>query len=250
VLAIKSAGDEFRVPLLWNHDSWSPAIGVARCFREGTEWLMEPIFDEVCDTSKMVAAKVKAGTLNQCSIRFIPADSEPVPNAEGGYDFPLVETLEVSIVNIGGNQEAVRLRSAEPVAEDEEAKYRAAGLAFRAKVEGALDELRADVVKLHKLLPVEEEEPALDEEPTETEDEEPAPKEEEEREAPEDKEPATEKTEPPPGEEETADELPDEEAKALRVRLTKRFGFTSAQLKSFSGSELRKYAALLPPVAK
>ncbi|MFP2961834.1 primosomal replication protein N, partial [Myxococcus sp. 1LA] len=111
VLAIKADGEEFRVPLLWNHDDWNPAIGVARCYREGDQWLMTPIFDGACETSRMVGAKVKAGTLNQCSIRLVPVQ-EPVPNAEGGYDFPMVTVPEVSIVNIAANEEAVRLRSA------------------------------------------------------------------------------------------------------------------------------------------
>lgn len=184
VLAIKAMGEEFRVPLLWNHDSWSPAIGFARCFREAGEWVMEPTFDGACDTSKMVAAKVKAGTLDQCSIRFVPCETEPVPNKDGGYDFPLVEVLEVSIVNIAGNQDAVRLRSAEAVDEDEEKKYRAAGLAFRSKVEGDLAELKAEVKKLHKLLP-DEEENDLEEEEQELSEGEP---EEEERESPEEEE--------------------------------------------------------------
>ncbi|NOJ83447.1 HK97 family phage prohead protease [Myxococcus xanthus] len=179
VLAIKAKGEEFRVPLLWNHDSWSPAIGFARCFREAGEWVMGPVFDEACDTSKMVAAKVKAGTLDQCSIRFVPCETEPVPNKDGGYDFPLVEVLEVSIVNIAGNQDAVRLRSAEAVDEDEEKQYRTAGLAFRAKVEGALEELRAEVKKLHKLLPDEEEESLEEEEQEQPEEEREAPEEEE-----------------------------------------------------------------------
>ncbi|QQR46529.1 HK97 family phage prohead protease [Myxococcus xanthus] len=113
VLAVKSDGTEFRATLLWNHNDWSPAIGFARCYQEGGEWLMNPVFDRVCETSKEVAAKVEAGTLNQCSIRFRPIQ-EPVPNADGGHDYPLVEVLEVSIVNIGANQDAVRLRSAKP----------------------------------------------------------------------------------------------------------------------------------------
>ncbi|WP_426747253.1 HK97 family phage prohead protease [Myxococcus faecalis] len=264
VLAVKAKGEEFKVPLLWNHDSWNPAIGYARCYRKGTDWLMTPVFDEVCDISKAVAAKVQAGTLDQCSIRFIPADSEPVPNAEGGDDYPLVEVLEVSIVNIGANQDAVRLRSAEPVPEDEdeEAKYRAAGLAFRAKVEQQLEELKAQVVKLHKLLPEEEPE---DEESTEEGEESP---EEEERDAPEEEqETASADEEPAPEDddeeqrdgEDTEDEetasvededdeepLAEEEAKALRARLMKRLGFTPAQAKALTSAELRAYAAHLP----
>ncbi|WAM28517.1 HK97 family phage prohead protease [Myxococcus sp. NMCA1] len=273
VLAIKAKGEEFRVPLLWNHDSWSPAIGYARCFREAGEWVMAPAFDEACDTSKMVAAKVKAGTLDQCSIRFVPCETEPVPNKDGGYDFPLVEVLEVSIVNIAGNQDAVRLRSAEAVDEDEEKKYRAAGLAFRAKVEGELAELKAEVKKLHKLLPDEEENGLEEEEPEQPEVE----PEEEEREAPEDEErdgaeaspeeeernggeedeqalsentpeeePKSDEEPPAEDEQEDEEELPEEEAKSLRAQVVKHLGFTPAQAKALSPADLRGYVALLP----
>ncbi|AEI65567.1 HK97 family phage prohead protease [Corallococcus macrosporus] len=265
VLAIKAKGEEFRTPLLWNHDSWNPAIGYARCFREAGEWVMEPVFDGACDTSKMVAAKVKAGTLDQCSIRFVPCETEPVPNKDGGYDFPLVEVLEVSIVNIAGNQDAVRLRSAEAVDEDEEKKYRAAGLAFRAKVEGDLAELKAEVKKLHKLLPDEEEDDLEEEEQEQPEDT----PEEEERESPEDEErdgaetppdeeardgaeappeeepPAEEEQELSEGEPEDEEDMPEEEAKSLRAQVVKHLGFTSAQAKALSPNDLRGYVALL-----
>ncbi|WP_426750183.1 HK97 family phage prohead protease [Myxococcus sp. Y35] len=231
VLAIKAKGEEFRTPLLWNHDSWNPAIGYARCFREAGEWVMEPVFDGACDTSKMVAAKVKAGTLDQCSIRFVPCETEPVPNKDGGYDFPLVEVLEVSIVNIAGNQDAVRLRSAEAVDEDEEKKYRAAGLAFRAKVEGALEELKAEVKKLHKLLPDDEENDLDDDDLSddelsddELEDDEELSEgeaEEEEREAPDDEErdgdeahPDEEERDVEEDEQALSEDTPDEEREA------------------------------------
>ncbi|NVJ13134.1 HK97 family phage prohead protease [Myxococcus sp. AM010] len=263
VLAIKAKGEEFRVPLLWNHDSWSPAIGFARCFREAGEWVMAPVFDEACDTSKMVAAKVKAGTLDQCSIRFVPCETEPVPNKDGGYDFPLVEVLEVSIVNIAGNQDAVRLRSAEAVDEDEEKQYRAAGLAFRLKVEGDLAELKAEVKKLHKLLPDEEENDLEEEEREAPEDEERDGEEdeqalsgdtpEEEREAPEDEEPKSDEAPPSEEEQELSEgtpedekDLPEEEAKSLRAKVVKHLGFTSAQAKALSPADLRGYVALLP----
>lgn len=210
VLAIKAGGDELRVPLLWNHDSWKPAIGYARCFREAGQWVAEMHFDGACDTSKMVAAKVKAGSINTCSIRFVPApEAEPVPNKEGGYDFPLVELLELSPVNIPANQEAVRLRSAEPVPEDEEKQYRSDGLAFRAEVRAALAELKAALAK------------AL----------------------PDEKEPAAE--EPPPA----AAVPPEEEAKSLRAAVVKGWGFSAEQAAGLSLEDLRGYAALLRPAA-
>ncbi|WP_253903185.1 HK97 family phage prohead protease [Corallococcus exiguus] len=110
VLAVKATGDEVRVPLLWEHNRWSPPVGFARCYREGDVWVMAPVFDEVDELSKTIAGKVQAGSLGACSIGFLPLQ-EPVPNAEGGFDYPLVELLEVSIVNVPANADAVRLRS-------------------------------------------------------------------------------------------------------------------------------------------
>lgn len=98
--------------VLWNHDDGEPAIGTARVFEEGGEWFMEPHFDEVCALSKTVAAKVAAGTLRTCSIRFrVRAFSF---NEEGGLDFEETELLEVSITNIPANPEAVRVKNQAP----------------------------------------------------------------------------------------------------------------------------------------
>jgi|GEM_PF-4375318 len=199
VLAIKSEGDEFSSPVLWNHDDWSPAIGRARCYRENGQWLMTPVFDEVCDTSKEVAGKVKAGTLKECSIRFIPCEGhDPVPNAEGGHDFPLVEVLEVSIVNMAGNQDAVRLRSAQVAMERGEKD-------FRATMTAELAHLKAGIAKLLKRRRAAEDEDVDDEEPT---DEEPSEEKDVDDEEPSDEEPSEEKD---VDDEEPTDEEPSEE---------------------------------------
>ncbi|QSQ24859.1 HK97 family phage prohead protease [Pyxidicoccus parkwayensis] len=222
VLALKVAGDAFKVPLLWNHDSWSPAIGAAMCRREAGEWVMEPVFDGVCETSKLVAAKVQAKTLDQCSIRFRPApEAEPVPNKDGGYDFPLVEVLEVSIVNIAGNQDAVRLRSAEAEPEtpnEGEAwkQYRADGAAFRTEVRKTLAEMKAELAKLAL---------AEEEEPEETPAEEPS-------------------AEEPPA---PAEEEVEEATKALRRAVVNGFHFTPAQVNAMPLAEVAAYADLLRP---
>ena len=107
--SIKTGNFEKNPILLWNHDDGEPAIGTCRVFREGDEWLMEPSFDELDALSKTVAAKVKAGTLRTCSIRFRFLDFEL--NAEGGFDYGEVELLEVSIVNIPANPEAYRVKT-------------------------------------------------------------------------------------------------------------------------------------------
>ncbi|HYI01555.1 HK97 family phage prohead protease [Hyalangium sp.] len=95
--------------LLWNHQDWDPAIGVCRVFQEGAEWFMEPTFDGIGERSTEVAAKVAAGTLRTCSIRFRILKHSY--NEEGGLDYDEVELLEVSITNIPANPEAERVKN-------------------------------------------------------------------------------------------------------------------------------------------
>ncbi|RKH12808.1 primosomal replication protein N [Corallococcus sp. CA053C] len=147
ILGIKADGPELTRPLLWGHASWEPAIGKARCFQEGGVWMMEPRCDGIGARSQEVEAKIKADTLDACSIGFIPVEGyDPVPNTEGGLDFPLVHLVEVSIVNVGANEDAVRVRSMGGQAAGGEAVLVAAlnGLALtQAALTKSLDKLTA-----------------------------------------------------------------------------------------------------------
>ncbi|HYH96017.1 HK97 family phage prohead protease, partial [Hyalangium sp.] len=97
--------------LLWNHDSWTPAIGTAKVYRDAAgQWLMEPAFDNIGELSKEIAAKVAAGTLRTCSIRF--KYLKHAYNDSGGLDVLEWELLEVSITNIPCNPEAERVKNA------------------------------------------------------------------------------------------------------------------------------------------
>jgi len=107
--AIKTESFKTNPVLLWNHEDWKPAIGTCDVFREGDEWFMKPTFDGIGELSKEVADKVEAGTLRTCSIRFRFKEFEF--NAEGGLDYEDVELLEVSIVNIPANPEAIRVKA-------------------------------------------------------------------------------------------------------------------------------------------
>lgn len=98
--------------LLWNHQDWEPAIGTAKVYQEGNEWFMEPTFDGIGERSKEVAAKVAAGTLRSCSMRF--RFLKYSFNEEGGLDYEEVELLEASITNVPGNQEALRVKNQNP----------------------------------------------------------------------------------------------------------------------------------------
>ncbi|MBL0698944.1 HK97 family phage prohead protease [Comamonas sp. JC664] len=280
MLAIKAAGEEFRSPVLWNHDDWNPAIGVARCYREGDQWLMTPAFDGACEKSRTVAAKVKAGTLDQCSIRFNPLQ-EPIPNAEGGFDYPLVEVLEVSIVNIGANPDAVRLRSAKSGGSPSTPDGAEGGLLKQ--MARRMEHLQAQLKRLLKALGEDEEEASLDDpekaDPDDEDDDDPekadpddedddpekADPDDEDDDDPEKADPDDEDDDDPekadPDDEDDDDDDPEKadlddeddeplsqlEAKVLRVRLVKRGGFTPAQAKALSHGDLRRMVALLCP---
>jgi hypothetical protein len=95
--------------LLWNHNDGEPAIGTARVFQESGEWFMEPSFDGIGERSKEVGAKVAAGTLRTCSIRF--RILKHAFNDDGGLDVLESELLEVSITNIPCNPEAERVKN-------------------------------------------------------------------------------------------------------------------------------------------
>ncbi|CAM3463639.1 primosomal replication protein N [Corallococcus sp. ZKHCc1 1396] len=147
ILGIKAEGAELKKPLLWGHASWEPAIGKAHCFQEGGVWLMEPRCDGIGARSQEVEAKIKADTLDACSIGFIPVEGyDPVPNAEGGLDFPLVHLVEVSIVNVGANEDAVRVRSMGGPTGGGESPVMAAALASLATSQAALATVIAKMV--------------------------------------------------------------------------------------------------------
>ncbi|MFP2897561.1 HK97 family phage prohead protease [Corallococcus sp. 4LFB] len=303
ILGIKADGTELKRPLLWSHNSWEPALGKAHCFQEGGVWMMEPRCDGIGKLSQEVDAKIKADTLDACSIGFIPVDGyDPVPNTEGGLDFPLVHLVEVSIVNVGANEDAVRIRSMPGQAS---AGDPLAVAALNA-VATATATLAAVVTKMVGTKDASEEEP--EEEPASAEgagtEGEPGEEEEPEEMTPEafvaalvahaeagqalasaflDTEPEDEELiamaeclrdgqpmdieaakawlaraaeddavaeeEPAEGagaaEDKMDEPLPEEEAKALRARVRKAFGFTVKQSLDLSPRDLRGYAALV-----
>lgn len=312
ILGIKADGPELKRPLLWGHASWEPAIGKARCYQEGGVWVMEPQCDGIGQRSQEVEAKIKADTLDACSIGFIPVEGhDPVPNTEGGFDYPLVHLVEVSIVNVGANEDAVRLRSMPGQAGASDPLVVAALNSLsttQATLAAAVMKMVASKDATEET-PEEEEEPESPEEkgaegePTdETEPEEMTPAafvaalvahaeagmalaaafldtEPEDEElvamaeglrdglptdieaakgwlarAAESEEPeADDADEAPPEEDEPEDKqdepLPEEEAKALRKRVRKAFGFTVKQSLELSPRDLRAYAALVPASA-
>ncbi|HEX5750016.1 MAG TPA: HK97 family phage prohead protease [Archangium sp.] len=142
--ALKTENFDQNPVLLWNHNDWEPAIGTCRVFQESGEWFMEPAFDGIGELSKDVAAKVAAGTLRTCSIRF--RFLKYAYNEEGGLDYEEVELLEVSITNIPANPEALRVKNqAQQQKQKTETPPPAEGDQSKALEQADLDAIRAAV---------------------------------------------------------------------------------------------------------
>ena len=94
--------------VLFNHEHESP-IGTARVWVEGEKLLMEPVFSDASETARETAALVRQGVLKAVSIGFMPLEVEP--NDSGGFDITKSELLEVSIVSVPMNPEAIRVKS-------------------------------------------------------------------------------------------------------------------------------------------
>ncbi|RKH64114.1 hypothetical protein [Corallococcus aberystwythensis] len=103
------------VPLYWDHGHQDPSaasrfpVGRARIWWEGGEPLMSPLFDGIGEVSQLCAAKVKARTLDACSIGYLTLSARP--NDRGGEDVQQAELVEVSITGIGAKRSARRLKS-------------------------------------------------------------------------------------------------------------------------------------------
>ncbi len=100
--------------LLWMH--WRGClIGCIKDIRkEGDQITGEPFFDEAREESKLAKKQWEAGTLRMCSGHFEPLElSEALENIkEGQYRATVTKSklIEVSMVDIGGNDNALPLR--------------------------------------------------------------------------------------------------------------------------------------------
>lgn len=100
--------------LLWGHNYRDPGMVIGRAVNIRTSpdrivitpELREPATPN--DPMHIIKALWESGLLRAASIGFLPT-ADPKPNEFGGYDFPEAELLEISLVPVPANQEALRL---------------------------------------------------------------------------------------------------------------------------------------------
>lgn len=93
--------------LLWAHDHHEPAIGkVTKTYYEGEgknkKLMFEAVFQDVTEKARAVAQLVKEGFINTFSVGFKPLEME-------GNVITKSELLEISVVNVPANPEAMML---------------------------------------------------------------------------------------------------------------------------------------------
>jgi phage head maturation protease len=107
--------------ILLNHDDGSGGflgmgrkdvlpIGKGRAYVEGEALMVDIEFDQKDDLAKRVEQKVADGFLNAVSVRYLLQEGKFKSNDLGGIDSDEQELLEISLVNIPGNQRAVRVK--------------------------------------------------------------------------------------------------------------------------------------------
>ena len=94
--------------ILWGHDHNEPAIGISKkTWVEGTgkqaKLMITPLLHDVTETARAVKALVEMGVTKTLSVGFKPMESPD------GITFTKNELLEVSIVNVPANSDAMML---------------------------------------------------------------------------------------------------------------------------------------------
>lgn len=94
--------------ILWAHDHYEPAIGVsAKTWVEGSgktaKLMIKPVLHEVTEKAKAVKTLVEMGVIKALSVGFKPLESPD------GITFTKNELLEVSVVNVPANADAMMM---------------------------------------------------------------------------------------------------------------------------------------------
>lgn len=107
--------------VLLNHDDGSGGffdpprpvmpIGKARAYTTPDALMAEIEFDQGDPLALDAQRKVEQGFLNAVSVRYRLTSGKYRENERGGYDSDEQELLEISLVNLPGNQRAVRVKS-------------------------------------------------------------------------------------------------------------------------------------------
>lgn len=99
--------------LLWGHDHQKLPVGkVTKIWVEKSakpKLMFRAQFQEVTEMGKAVKKLFEQGFLNTFSVGFKPIDSEHDKNAKSGFRFTKQELLEISVVNVPANPEAITL---------------------------------------------------------------------------------------------------------------------------------------------
>jgi HK97 family phage prohead protease len=94
--------------VLWGHDHSSHPVGRAvevAAIGDSLRVVIEFPPENVSPEGYRVGQLVEAGFLSAVSVGFLPLDY--APNGQGGHDFESVELLEISIVTVPANPEAL-----------------------------------------------------------------------------------------------------------------------------------------------
>lgn len=94
--------------ILWAHDHSEPAIGVSkRTWVEGVgkkaKLMIQPVLHDVTEKARAIKQLVEMGVINSLSVGFKPIESPD------GVTFTKNELLEVSMVNVPANADAMML---------------------------------------------------------------------------------------------------------------------------------------------
>lgn len=94
--------------ILWAHDHTEPAIGVSKkTWVEGAgkkaKLMIQPLLHDVTEKARAVKQLVEMGVIKSLSVGFKPLESED------GVTFDKNELLEVSVVNVPANADAMML---------------------------------------------------------------------------------------------------------------------------------------------
>lgn len=94
--------------ILWAHDHTEPAIGVSKkTWVDGVgkkaKLMIQPLLHDVTDKAKAIKQLVEMGVINSLSVGFKPIESPD------GVTFTKNELLEVSMVNVPANADAMML---------------------------------------------------------------------------------------------------------------------------------------------
>ena len=109
-----------KLPFLWQHKSTEPPIGrLENTWVEGKRLISEILWDMNSDRAKELYRQVKEGFISTCSVGFWPLEYKERRDDKQrflGFEFTKQRLLELSLVNIPANPDAVVLQRSHELA--------------------------------------------------------------------------------------------------------------------------------------